>query len=48
MGVPMNQHISRHPPTPPALMPPQVLAGVHVCKLDGAGEWAVLGEYRLG
>ncbi len=30
------------------MMPPQVLAGLRVLRLDGAGEWAVLGEYRLG
>ena len=30
------------------MMPPQVLVGVRVRKLDGAGDWAVLGEYLFG
>jgi len=30
------------------LMAPQVLAGVRVRKLDGAGDWEVLGEYSFG
>lgn len=30
------------------LMPPQVLAGMRVRRLDGAGDWEVLGEYTFG
>ena len=30
------------------LMPPQVLAGTRVRKIDGAGEWEVLGHYTFG
>ena len=30
------------------MMPPHVLAGMRVKKLDGAGDWEVLGHYTFG